>query len=329
MNIVTPAELLAPGRPPNWMEVTSQPALIVDAREVRSVVELQSLKPWLALQPLPIMGITSTATVLDDSFDLIVASEEESQRLLQQIAGHVEAATVLVQVTRQARSATLRDALITESLGYAMLQSAADHRRWLAGRKEPRITPINAPLKITRDAASLHIHLNSSENRNALSIAMRDALAEAFKLALVDADIRRVEVRGEGPDFCAGGDLKEFGLTTDPAISHAVRQQRMPGQFVAMAPDKFHFHLHGACIGAGIEIPAFAGRVTAQPDTVFQLPELAFGLIPGAGGCVSVTRRIGAHRTNQLVLSGESINANQALEWGLIDAIENSENRKD
>jgi enoyl-CoA hydratase/carnithine racemase len=59
----------------------------------------------------------------------------------------------------------------------------------------------------------------------------------------------------------------------------------------------------------------------AARNSFFQLPELRFGLIPGAGGCVSIPRRIGRHRTAYLVLSGHRIGAAKALDWGLIDAL--------
>ena len=80
--------------------------------------------------------------------------------------------------------------------------------------------------------------------------------------------------------------------------------------------------MHGACIGAGIELPAFAGRLTASSDAFFQLPEVAMGLIPGAGGCVSISRRIGRQRTAYMAILGERFPAERALAWGLIDAIE-------
>lgn len=66
---------------------------------------------------------------------------------------------------------------------------------------------------------------------------------------------------------------------------------------------------------------AFAGRVTASPNAWFQLPELAMGVIPGAGGCVSIPRRIGRQRTALMLLSGKRIDSRTALRWGLIDAI--------
>ena len=75
-----------------------------------------------------------------------------------------------------------------------------------------------------------------------------------------------------------------------------------------------HARLHGACIGAGIEMTAFAKRVVARDDAFFALPEVGFGLVPGAGGTVSIPRRIGTHRTALLGLSGQRIDAALALD---------------
>jgi enoyl-CoA hydratase/carnithine racemase len=80
-------------------------------------------------------------------------------------------------------------------------------------------------------------------------------------------------------------------------------------------------YAHGACVGAGTEIAAFAGRVVAAPDAFFALPEVHMGLVPGAGGSVSVVRRIGRHRATWLMLSGERLPAETALRWGLVDEI--------
>ena len=79
---------------------------------------------------------------------------------------------------------------------------------------------------------------------------------------------------------------------------------------------------HGPCIGAGIEVPAFAGSVLASPGTTFRLPELRMGLIPGAGGTVSIPRRIGRWRTAYLALSGAPIGIETAQAWGLVDGLD-------
>jgi enoyl-CoA hydratase/carnithine racemase len=70
-----------------------------------------------------------------------------------------------------------------------------------------------------------------------------------------------------------------------------------------------------------LEMAAFCGWVEAHEDSVIGLPELSLGLIPGAGGTVSVTRRIGRWRTAYLVLTGRTVDAATALTWGLVDAI--------
>jgi enoyl-CoA hydratase/carnithine racemase len=78
---------------------------------------------------------------------------------------------------------------------------------------------------------------------------------------------------------------------------------------------------HGPCVGAGIELAAFAGRVVASPGTTVRLPEVGMGLIPGAGGTVSIPRRIGRWRTLYLALSGRDLDAATAARWGLVDEI--------
>ena len=79
--------------------------------------------------------------------------------------------------------------------------------------------------------------------------------------------------------------------------------------------------VHGACIGAGLELAAYSGRVIAGVDTQFRLPEVQMGLLPGSGGTVSVPRRAGRQRSLWLMISGETIDAGTALEWGLVDEL--------
>ena len=83
-----------------------------------------------------------------------------------------------------------------------------------------------------------------------------------------------------------------------PATAHLVRVQQSAGRAIAAVADRVTAHLHGACIGSGIELPAFATEVVAEPSsTVIALPGGLVGLVPGAGGTVSLPRRIGRHRT--------------------------------
>jgi enoyl-CoA hydratase/carnithine racemase len=85
--------------------------------------------------------------------------------------------------------------------------------------------------------------------------------------------------------------------------------------------ERVRARVHGACVGAGIELPAFAAHVSASADASFRLPEVSMGLVPGAGGTASLTRRIGRQRTAWMALSGEAVDAGTALAWGLVDEI--------
>lgn len=318
----TPRELGLCALDPGWADGADAPCLLVrlDAEEAAPEV-----LGWLAGQPIPVVGVgTPKATRLAAAVDLTVA-EDEVPLLLRQIEENPQAASVLVQVLRATGSLNHEAALAVESLAYATLQAGAEFARWLDARGGPRAgQPRPAArdvLRLERAGDRLRITLDAPHNRNALSAAMRDALTEAFRLVAVDPTLT-VDVYGNGPSFCAGGDLAEFGTTPDPATAHRVRMLRMPARYLAPHADRYHFHLHGACIGAGIELPAFAGRISAASDVFFQLPEVAMGLIPGAGGCVSIPRRIGRQRTAYLALTNLRIDAAQAFAWGLVDAVE-------
>jgi enoyl-CoA hydratase/carnithine racemase len=139
---------------------------------------------------------------------------------------------------------------------------------------------------------------------------------------MTDDSITTIKVSGRGKCFSVGGDLAEFGTLPNPATAHLIRSLIMPGKFFAACAERLECHVHGACIGSGVELPAFAKRVTAAPDSFFHMPELKYGLLPGGGGCVSIPKRIGRQRAAWWFLSGRRINAKTALEWGLVDAIE-------
>jgi enoyl-CoA hydratase/carnithine racemase len=150
---------------------------------------------------------------------------------------------------------------------------------------------------------------------------MQQALCDAFTVA-ADPGVATVELRGDGPAYSSGGDLDEFGTFESPDAAHELRLARSVGRAIAAVADKVTVHLHGACAGSGIELPAFAGRVLAAPGTTLSLPEVDLGLIPGAGGTVSLTRRVGRHRTALLALRGAPIDVATAVTWGLVDDLE-------
>ena len=243
----------------------------------------------------------------------------------QAAAAFPQAALVLGQVLRATEGLTVRQALDTESLAYSALLGGPEFRRWLAASPARSAPPAVAePVLLRRETADdsrLHITLNRPERRNAYGRQLRDALADALRVALFDPGITRVVLDGAGPCFCSGGDLGEFGTTPDPVTAHFVRTQAGAALLLHAVRDRAEVRVHGPCTGAGVELPAYAGTVVAAEDTTFTLPEVAMGLIPGAGGTVSLPRRIGRWRTLYLALTGGRLDARTALAWGLVDRL--------
>ena len=233
------------------------------------------------------------------------------------------ASVVASQVLRLSENLSIPAALDVESLAYSTLLGTPDFKRWLDGRGTRPLPPPapQEPVLIERRDALLHITLNRPERRNAYGAQVRDGLVAALQIALLDPSVEKVLLDGAGPSFSAGGDLDEFGTTPDLAIAHLIRTRGGAARLMARLSDRIEVQVHGSCVGAGIEVPAFAADVCAHPDTIFRLPEIAMGLIPGAGGTVSIPRRIGRWRSYHLFLSGAPINAERALDWGLIDSI--------
>ncbi len=216
--------------------------------------------------------------------------------------------------------------VVTESLGYSTLQAGPEFARWLDERGPVRVPGSAEPVQTRRDGDVLRIRFNRPQRHNAFSTGARAALLEALTVAQLDPSVTGVVLSGNGPSFCSGGDLAEFGTLADPASAHLARTRHSPAlalhALTARLGRGCRAQVHGRVLGSGLEMAAFCGWVDAQADSVFGLPELALGLIPGAGGSVSVTRRIGRWRTAYLVLSGRTIDAHTALRWGLVDAID-------
>jgi len=233
------------------------------------------------------------------------------------------AALTCGQLLRQTAALGTSEGLAAEATAYSMLLGGPEFARWLRqrGPAQPPITRSAEPLVVARDGERLSIVLNVPERRNAFSAEIREALLDAVLLAEADETIESVTLSGTGPAFCSGGDLDEFGTATDLIAASLVRLTRAPWRVIERIAPKVTVLVQGACIGAGVEIAAYAGRVVASPEAFFALPEVRMGLVPGAGGSVSVVRRIGRWRAAWLMLAGERLPAAIALRWGLVDEI--------
>jgi enoyl-CoA hydratase/carnithine racemase len=253
---------------------------------------------------------------------------EAVDRLQAAVDQSPQAAVTCGQLVRQTMALAPRpgagttSGLAAEAAAYSLLLGGREFARWLAERgASRRRQPPADPIRVTRQDGTVVITLDDPGRRNAFSAPLREALLEAVLLAEADDTIESVELRGAGPAFCAGGDLDEFGTAEDLVAAYMVRLARAPWRVIDRIASKVTVYAHGPCVGAGTEITAYAGRVLAAPDTFFELPEVRMGLVPGAGGSVSVPRRIGRWRAAWLMLTGCRLPAPAALRWGLADEI--------
>lgn len=311
-----------------YSPLNGHPMVLLDLLKVENPAtpqQLGALEKILPQLPCPLIAIAESGdnNPLINAADVRLSSYKEAKTLIRNIQQHPLTAMTLVQLLRHNERSNLNDALLAESLAFATLQAGQEFKNYLTNRTEPPIPAANpAPAVIfDRDDNNLTLTLNRPKQRNAYSTEVRDALFEGLQLVAEDSSITKTFIAGAGSCFCTGGALHEFGLMEDATTAHAIRCSRHVGQLIAALSDKVECHLHKACIGSGIELPAFAHRIVATADSFFQLPEITMGLIPGAGGTASILRRIGRQRTAWLMLSAKRINAKTALEWGLIDEI--------
>ena len=272
-----------------------------------------------ALRNLPVVtvGVGGQHT----TFDVLVDDADGLDAVARAVTANPQASVTLVQLLRLGESLAPLDALVAESLAYATLQGGLEFARWLEQRgTRVRRPETDTPVIVTREDDRLRIVLNRPRLHNLYDAAMRDALVEALIVAVADTRLR-VELSGAGRSFCAGGDLAEFGTTADTATAHSIRSRANAAPYLVALADRLTVFTHGACVGAGIELAAFASRVHASADAFFQLPEVSMGLVPGAGGTVSIPARIGRQRTAWMALTGARVDASTAREWGLVDSI--------
>ncbi|MGK2909287.1 MAG: enoyl-CoA hydratase/isomerase family protein [Sphingobium sp.] len=253
--------------------------------------------------------------------DTLVQSPVALETLVHGITAQPQAAAVLIQLLRVTETMAMEAALVVESLAYGLLQGSEGHARWFNSPRAVVVVQPSGQISMERSQSELIIRMDRPKSQNAIDRHMRDGLQEAFELAAVDDEIAHIRLLGQGKAFSVGADLSEFGTTRDPVTAHQFRMQTLPAHAIARCRDRLEAHVQGACIGSGLEMAAFARRLTASANAWFQLPELAMGILPGAGGCVSIPRRIGRQRAALMMLSGRRISARTALKWGLIDAI--------
>ena len=146
-----------------------------------------------------------------------------------------------------------------------------------------------------------------------------------LKRELERLNVKGMIVRGQGRHFSSGANLEELRAI----VSHAPAHEGMGVLFdnsdmfssLASLPFPVVAAITGCCLGSGLELALACGFRVAANNAVLGLPESSFGLMPGCGGTVRLTRLVGYQRAIELITTGDSLLAPDALEVGLVDAV--------
>ena len=172
---------------------------------------------------------------------------------------------------------------------------------------------------IERDGDVLAITLARPERRNAITVGMYAALADAFESAAGDQDLRLITLRGEGQDFTAGNDLGDFmaELPRDGSdipvwrLLRALAKNQVP---VVAA-------VHGNAVGIGTTMLFHCDFVVAEEGTRFVMPFVDLGLVPEAASSLILPRLAGRRRAARYLLLGEPFGPEEALDFGLVSHV--------
>src|SRR5437764_3493960 len=169
---------------------------------------------------------------------------------------------------------------------------------------------------VEKSGGVLAITLARPERRNAITVAMYAALAEAVESAAGDDSVRLITFQGEGQDFAAGNDLADFlnalpRDTTDIPVWRLLRA-------LAQCETPIVAAVHGNCVGIGTTMLLHCDLVIAEEGARFSLPFVDLALVPEAASSLLLPRLAGRRRAARYLLLGEAFGVDEAIEIGLV-----------
>jgi 3-hydroxyacyl-CoA dehydrogenase len=173
------------------------------------------------------------------------------------------------------------------------------------------------PTAHSRQIGSVSIITLDNPPVNAMALPVRVALRDALTNAVADPDARALVLTGAGKLFSAGADIREF----DTGVSNESPTLRELIQAVEDCPKPVVAALHGTAVGGGCELALGCHARVALVGTQIGLPEVALGLVPGAGGTQRLPRLIGVEAALEAIVSGKPLTAEKAREAGLVDEL--------
>jgi enoyl-CoA hydratase len=167
----------------------------------------------------------------------------------------------------------------------------------------------------------LLLTLNRPEKLNALSTDVLNALSEILIAAKINPEVKAIMITGNGKAFCAGADINRLAeCTAQTGYEFACHGQEVFRLFETMGKPSLAA-INGFAFGGGCELAISATLRIASTKAQFGQPEVKLGVIPGYGGTQRLARLIGKGRALDLCLTGRFIDAETALNWGLVSAV--------
>jgi enoyl-CoA hydratase/carnithine racemase len=179
-----------------------------------------------------------------------------------------------------------------------------------------------ATLVYDKDGGIAWVTLNRPETLNAVNLQMRDELWESLHALRDDPEVAVAIFKGAGDRaFSAGADVSEFGTAPSVVEARRARRERDVWGYMLAIEKPLIAAIHGFALGAGIELSMCCDLRVAAEDARIGLPEVTLGYIPSAGGTQLMPRIIRPGVAMGLILSGDTVDAAEALRIGLVHRI--------
>ena len=183
-------------------------------------------------------------------------------------------------------------------------------------------------VEYSNDAGIAVVTLNRPEKRNALSDDVRTQFIAALEKAAADRTVRAVVVTGRGKSFCAGGDIAgmrdRLSSPSDQIAFNGWTRQKRTHQAVSLLhfmPKPTIAAVNGSSAGLGTDLALCCDFIVASEEASFAWSYIRRGLIPDGGGLYFLPRRVGLARAKELIFSGRTVDAREALQLGIADRI--------
>lgn len=175
-----------------------------------------------------------------------------------------------------------------------------------------------------RDGAVLTLTMNRPKTKNALDPALIEAITVAFARANEDAGVRVVVLTGAGGSFCSGADLKKAIAENPDALADvngAIERVHGIIKGVVHTLKPVIALVDGPAVGFGCDLALACDMRIASPEAYFQEKFVKIGLMPDGGGTFWLPRLVGLSRAMEMMMFGDAVKADRALEWGLVNRV--------